>query len=112
MLLQEKDSLDGEMLVYLKEEISRLSGEKERLEEHLKVLLLPKDPNDEKDVIMELRAGRRDEAALFTADLLRMYCVLLKRSNGRRKFLAITQRISEGLKRYPFLLKAGVRIAG
>ena len=73
-MLQEKEKLDGEMLLYLKEEIATLTGEKERLEEQLKVLLLPKDPNDEKDVIMELRAGTGgDEAALFTADLLRMY---------------------------------------
>ncbi len=71
-MLQEKP--DPEMEAYLKEEINRLALEKETKEEKLKVLLLPKDPNDEKDVIMEIRAGTGgDEAALFAADLLRMY---------------------------------------
>lgn len=69
-----KEKLDEEMVLFLKEEIPRLTSRKEHLEETLKILLLPKDPNDEKDVIIELRAGTGgDEAALFTADLLRMY---------------------------------------
>jgi peptide chain release factor 1 len=51
-----------------------LTSRKDELEEKLKILLLPKDPNDEKDVIIELRAGTGgEEAALFTSDLLRMY---------------------------------------
>ncbi|HHT46114.1 MAG TPA: peptide chain release factor 1 [Firmicutes bacterium] len=106
MLLQEKDSLDGEMLVYLKEEISRLSGEKERLEEHLKVLLLPKDPNDEKDVIMELRAGTGgDEAALFTADLLRMYLRFAEKKQWETEVLSNHPTDIGGFKEISFSVK-------
>ncbi|RJX27751.1 MAG: peptide chain release factor 1 [Dethiobacter sp.] len=69
-----REKLEEEMVLYLKEEIARLNSRKENLEETLKILLLPKDPNDEKDVIIELRAGAGgEEAALFSADLLRMY---------------------------------------
>ena len=71
-LLQEKP--DEETSLFLKEEITSLTPEKERLEEELKLLLLPRDPNDGKDVIIEIRAGAGgEEAALFAADLLRMY---------------------------------------
>lgn len=72
--LLNKEKEDEEMISFLQEETSRLSQKKEKLEQDLKLLLLPKDPNDEKDVIMELRAGTGgEEAALFVADLLRMY---------------------------------------
>jgi peptide chain release factor 1 len=88
-MLQDKEKLDGEMLLYLKEEITKLSGEKELLEERLKLLLLPKDPNDEKDVIIELRAGTGgDEAALFTADLLRMYLRFAEKKQWETEFLS------------------------
>lgn len=88
-MLQGKEKLDGEMLLYLKEEITKLSGEKELLEERLKLLLLPKDPNDEKDVIIELRAGTGgDEAALFTADLLRMYLRFAEKKQWETEFLS------------------------
>jgi peptide chain release factor 1 len=68
------DSLDEEMTAMVKDEIKKLQEKKDRLYEELKVGLIPKDPNDEKDVIMEIRAGTGgDEAALFAADLFRMY---------------------------------------
>jgi peptide chain release factor 1 len=71
-MLEEK--LDDEMREMVKMEISDLSKRKEQLEGRLKILLLPKDPNDEKNVIMEIRgAAGGDEAALFAADLFRMY---------------------------------------
>ena len=79
-MLQEK--LEEEMVIYLKEEMAQLNSRKEQLEEDLKVLLLPKDPHDEKDVIIELRAGTGgEEAALFASDLLRMY---LRYAEGKR----------------------------
>lgn len=57
-----------------KEEIVRLQGEKSAIEREIKFLLLPKDPNDEKNVFLEIRAGTGgDEAALFASDLFRMY---------------------------------------
>ncbi|MBI2082587.1 MAG: peptide chain release factor 1 [Deltaproteobacteria bacterium] len=70
-LLEEKDD---EIRRMAKEELIRLEEEKLRTEQTLKVLLLPKDPNDEKNIFLEIRAGTGgDEAALFAADLLRMY---------------------------------------
>lgn len=69
-----EDDLDDEMRDMAKMEISELSERKEELEAEMKILLLPKDPNDDKNVIMEVRgAAGGDEAALFAADLFRMY---------------------------------------
>ena len=57
-----------------KEELNRLMEEKERVEEDLRMALLPKDPNDEKNILLEIRAGTGgDEAGLFAGDLFRMY---------------------------------------
>jgi len=65
---------DPEIKELAKEEMKTLEVEKERLEEELKCLLLPKDPNDTKDVLLEIRAGTGgEEAALFAGDLFRMY---------------------------------------
>jgi len=65
---------DEELVELAKEELKVLEKRLEELEEELPVLLLPKDPNDEKNVILEIRAGAGgEEAALFAADLLRMY---------------------------------------
>ena len=71
-MLQEK--LDDEMREMVKAEIEEQSGELSRLQEELQALLLPKDPNDDKNVFVEIRgAAGGDEAALFAATLLRMY---------------------------------------
>ncbi len=65
---------DAELHDFLQAELERLKADEARLERDLKLLLLPKDPNDEKDVILEIRAGTGgEEAALFAADLMRMY---------------------------------------
>lgn len=65
---------DEEMRELLKEELSGARADIERLENEIKILLLPKDPNDDKNVVMEIRAGAGgDEAALFSAELYRMY---------------------------------------
>ncbi|TRM10788.1 peptide chain release factor 1 [Lentibacillus cibarius] len=69
-----EDESDDEMKDMAKAEIEELTGEKEKLEERLRLLLLPKDPNDDKNVFMEVRgAAGGDEAALFAGDLYRMY---------------------------------------
>src|SRR5690625_740512 len=69
-----EDDLDAEMADMVKMEMSELSEAKEDFEEKLRVLLLPKDPNDDKNVIVEIRAAAGgDEAALFAGDLYRMY---------------------------------------
>ena len=65
---------DAELVALAKEELAPLEKEREALEDELKVLLIPKDKNDDKNVILEIRAGTGgDEAALFGGDLLRMY---------------------------------------
>jgi len=69
-----EEELDPEMEAFVQEEIARLEEEEAKLGEEIDLLLLPKDPRDEKNVIMEIRAGAGgDEAALFAADLYRMY---------------------------------------
>lgn len=66
--------LDDEMAAMVKEELSDSKNEKQKLEQGIKILLLPKDPNDGKDLIMEIRgAAGGDEASLFAADLFSMY---------------------------------------
>ena len=73
---------DEEMRELLKEELNDAKKRIEELEDHLKILLLPKDPNDDKNVIVEIRAGAGgDEAALFAAELYRMY---VHYAEGRR----------------------------
>lgn len=69
-----EDNDDPAMREMIHEELAELSAREQELNEKLKVMLLPKDPNDDKDVIIEIRAGTGgEEAALFGADLLRMY---------------------------------------
>lgn len=69
-----EDADDAAMREMIHEELNELSAKEHELSEQLKVMLLPKDPNDDKDVIIEVRAGTGgEEAALFGADLLRMY---------------------------------------
>lgn len=69
-----EDKLDADMREMVKEEVSELEEQITALEERLKILLIPKDPNDDKNVIMEVRgAAGGDEAALFAGDLYRMY---------------------------------------
>ena len=73
---------DEELKEIAQEELLLLTGEKNDLEEELKILLLPKDPNDNKNLILEIRAGTGgDEAALFAADLFRIYTRYAERKN-------------------------------
>ena len=68
------ENLEDDMVEMAEEELHELKGEKEELEEKMKILLLPKDPNDDKNIIMEIRgAAGGDEAALFAGDLFEMY---------------------------------------
>ncbi|PEB52382.1 peptide chain release factor 1 [Bacillus pseudomycoides] len=69
-----EDKLDADMREMVKEEVSELERQEKELSERLKILLVPKDPNDDKNVIVEVRgAAGGDEAALFAGDLYRMY---------------------------------------
>jgi len=68
------DGLDKEMAALVKQEVEKLTSQQENLLQELKLALLPSDPNDKKDIIVEIRAGAGgDEAGLFAADLFRMY---------------------------------------
>lgn len=74
------------------EELEQARAEMERTQEELKVLLLPRDPNDEKNVIVEIRGGAGgEEAALFAGSLLRMYSMYAEAKAGRPKSSAQTK---------------------
>ncbi|HSP21731.1 MAG TPA: PCRF domain-containing protein, partial [Planococcus sp. (in: firmicutes)] len=76
------DKLDADMREMVKEEVNELEAQLEEIEDRLHILLIPKDPNDDKNVIMEIRgAAGGDEAALFAGDLYRMYSRFAE-SNG------------------------------
>ena len=80
---------DAELIEIAREEMTDLDRKKSELEEKLKTLLLPKNPNDNKNLILEIRAGTGgDEAALFAADLFRLYCHFAERNNWTKKLLA------------------------
>lgn len=86
MLESEKDE---DMRQFLKEEIDRLEEEIEKQEEEVKYNLLGKDPNDDKNVIMEIRAGAGgEEASLFAADLFRMYSRYAERNGWKIEVLS------------------------
>ena len=90
---------DPEMRELAEEELDEKSREREALLQDLKVLLIPKDPNDEKNVILEIRAGTGgDEAALFAADLFRMYSRFAERQGWRLEVMSSSDSGAGGLK--------------
>jgi len=97
---------DEEMRELAKMEIGELEETIEKQEAELKVLLLPKDPNDEKNVILEIRAGTGgDEAALFGADLLRMYTRYAERNRWKTEMMDINDTGLGGIKEAVILIK-------
>ncbi len=83
-----KDSKEEEMSDLIRAEVASLSSEKEKIEADLKEQLLPKDPYDDKNVFIEIRAGTGgDEAALFAADLLKMYTRFAERKNYKAEIV-------------------------
>ena len=103
-MLEEK--LDPEMKDMVELEYHTLIDAKKNLEEQLKVLLLPKDPNDEKNVIMEIRGGAGGgEAALFAADLFRMYTRYAENKGWRTEILSSNYTDINGLKEISFLIE-------
>lgn len=100
-MLTETD--DKEEIEMLKEEASGLKGELPELEEQLKFLLIPKDPNDEKDVIVEIRAAAGgDEAAIFAGDLLRMYTKYAESQNFKTEIVEAAESDHGGYKEISF----------
>jgi peptide chain release factor 1 len=90
---------DDELRQLIKEEIKLLEEKIERLEKELPLLLLPKDPNDEKNVIVEIRAGAGgEEAALFAAELMRMYQRYAERKGWKVEVLDINETGLGGVK--------------
>lgn len=90
---------DPEMKEMAEEEINRLSEEKERLDAEIKILLLPKDPNDSRDVILEIRAGTGgDESALFSGDLFRMYSRFAEKNRWKVEMLSCSESERGGYK--------------
>ncbi|MEP6639534.1 MAG: peptide chain release factor 1, partial [Chloroflexota bacterium] len=90
---------DPELHTLARDEVNRLEDDESRLLEELKVLLLPRDPNDDRDVILEVRAGAGgDEAALFAAELLRMYLRYAARHRYTRDVLSRSETGIDGLK--------------
>ena len=101
-----KESLDDEMKELVKEEISELEDSIEKEEQELKILLLPKDPNDDKNVFMEVRAGTGgDEAGLFAEDLLRMYRMFADKQRWKTEIMSISEQGVGGIKEVVFLVK-------
>jgi peptide chain release factor 1 len=101
-----KESLDDEMKELVKDEISNLEDSIEKEEQDLKILLLPKDPNDEKNVFMEVRAGTGgDEAGLFAEDLLRMYRMFADKQKWKTEIMSISEQGVGGIKEVVFLVK-------
>src|SRR5215210_7358324 len=92
-ILREAD--DAEMHELAEMELPELEARREKVEEELKFLLLPKDPNDEKNVILEVRAGTGgEEACLFAAEVLRMYARYAERQGWK---LQVTDSSETGL---------------
>ena len=97
---------DEELREMAKMEISDIEPKIETYEDELKILLLPKDPNDEKNVILEVRAGTGgDEAALFGADLLRMYMRYAERRGWKTELLEMNDTGIGGVKEAVLLIK-------
>ncbi len=93
------DDPDEEMRTMAREEITRLSSRETELEAALRVQLVPRDPNDDRDVIVEVRAGAGgDEASLFAADLYRMYARYAERRRWKVEILSTSESGSGGFK--------------
>ncbi len=102
MLEEEKEE---EMRALLKEEFSNAKTTMEELEQKLKVLLLPKDPNDDKNVIVEIRAGAGgEEAALFAAEIYRMYVHYAESHRWRVELVGVDETGIGGMKEVNFMI--------
>ena len=103
MMLEEET--DEEMKELLKEELSDAKKRIPELENELKILLLPKDPNDDKNVIVEIRAGAGgDEAALFAAEVYRMYVKYAESRRWRTEMMSLNENGIGGFKEVTFMI--------
>lgn len=96
---------DDEMTAMVKEELAASKEEKEQLEDEIKILLIPKDPNDDKNIIMEIRgAAGGDEASLFAADLFSMYSKYAERQGWKFQVIDKNQTEVGGFKEVAILI--------
>lgn len=103
MMLDEES--DEEMREMLKEELADAKNRIEELETELKILLLPKDPNDSKNVIVEIRAGAGgDEAALFAAEIYRMYVKYAESRRWKTELMSLNENGIGGFKEVTFMI--------
>ena len=100
------ENIDDDFKELVKEELAENKKKVEPLENEIKVLLLPKDPNDDKNVIVEIRGGAGgDEAALFASDLYRMYTMYAERSGWRTEIMSLNENGIGGFKEVIFMIK-------
>ncbi|MBU9724905.1 peptide chain release factor 1 [Diplocloster modestus] len=100
-----EEESDEEMRELAKEELNESKDRMTQLEHQLKILLLPKDPNDEKNVIVEIRAGAGgDEAALFAAEIYRMYVRFAERNRWKTEMISVNENGIGGFKEVIFMI--------
>ena len=97
---------DPELSDFVSEEMDRLNNLKEKIESELEILLVPKDPNDGKDIIMEIRgAAGGDEANIFAGDLFKMYSKYIERQGWKIEIVNATEGSSGGFSQIEFYVK-------
>ncbi|MCB2209664.1 peptide chain release factor 1 [bacterium] len=100
------ESNDEEMRALAEMELESLQSKRDKLEDKLKSMLVPKDPRDKRNVIMEIRAGTGgDEAGLFAADLFRMYSRYAERQGWKTDILSLHETGIGGIKEANFIIK-------
>ena len=103
-MLQEES--DRDMREMLQEDISSLTKRQEELEKHIQILLLPKDPNDDKNVFVEIRGGAGgEEAALFAYNLFRMYTRYAEKNRWSVEIMSLNETDIGGFKEVVFMIK-------
>lgn len=103
MMLEEES--DEEMRELAKEELNQAKDDMARLEHEIRILLLPKDENDDKNVIMEIRGGAGgDEAALFAAELYRMYGYYAEKQHWKTDLISVNENGIGGFKEVVFMI--------
>ena len=99
------DESDEDLRELAKEEMNDAKAQIEQLEEELKILLLPKDENDDKNVVVEIRGGAGgDEAALFAAELYRMYCMYAESMHWKTELVDVNENGIGGFKEVVFMV--------
>ena len=97
---------DPELRAFAQEEFAAAKAERERLEKEVRILLLPRDPNDEKNVIMEIRGGvGGEEGMLFAADLFRMYSMYAEKKGWKIDIANVNETELGGIKEISFVIE-------